>query len=136
MFQISNQVTLGRTEAEIIGHLEQIVLEVIEHEKNARGRLLETQAIRLHDHVGRAYGVLANAGLMTTSEALDLLSALRLGADLKIFEGPVRREIDRLMIEIHPAHMQKRAGGTLSHDERDMQRAQRIRTFLQTIPGS
>lgn len=132
MFQISNQITLGRSEAEIIAHLEQIVLEVIEHEKNARGRLLEAQAIRLHDHVGRAYGILANAGLMTTSEALDLLSALRLGADLKIFDGPVRREIDRLLIEIHPAHLQKGAGGPLSAEERDVRRAQRIRTFLQS----
>ena len=68
MFQISNQITLGRTEAEMIASLEQIVFEVIEHEKNARLRLMEKQEIRVQDHVGRAYGILANAALMTTGE--------------------------------------------------------------------
>lgn len=131
MFQISNQVTLGRPEVEIIAHLEQIVLEVIEHEKNARARLMETQQIRLHDHVGRAYGVLANAALMTTTEALDLLSAMRLGADLGLLTGMVRREIDQLLIRIHPAHLQKEAGAALSPEERDIRRAQLIRKFLE-----
>ncbi|MDK2857001.1 MAG: protein arginine kinase [Verrucomicrobiota bacterium] len=131
MFQISNQITLGKSEMEIIAHLEQIVLEVIEHEKNARRRLMETQRIRVQDHVGRAYGILANAVLMTTGEALDLLSALRLGVDLELLPNTARREIDRLFIRIHPAHLQKEAGSALSPEERDIQRALLIRKFLE-----
>jgi len=52
MFQISNQITLGKTEIEIVSHLDQIVLEVIEHEKNARLRLMETQEIREKYNIG------------------------------------------------------------------------------------
>ncbi len=132
MFQISNQITLGRPEVEIIANLEQIVLEVIEHEKNARLRLMDKQSIRVHDHVGRAYGVLAHAALMTTGEALNLLSALRMGIDLGLMPKMARREIDRLFIQIHPAHLQKEAGVVLSSEERDIKRAQLIRNFLET----
>jgi protein arginine kinase len=131
MFQISNQITLGRPENEIIANLEQIVLEVIEHEKNARLRLMEKQEIRVKDHVGRAFGILSNAALMATGEALDLLSSLRMGIDLGLLPGIARREIDRLFIRIHPAHLQKEAGTALSPEERDIQRAELVRKFLE-----
>lgn len=131
MFQISNQSTLGRPEFEIISHLDQIVLEVIEHENNARARLMEKQKIRVEDHVGRACGVLSHAKLMSTGEALDLLSALRMGIDLGLLDCMERREIDQLFIQIHPAHLQKEAGVVLTPEERDMKRAQHIRGFLE-----
>ncbi|MCC7300726.1 MAG: protein arginine kinase [Verrucomicrobia bacterium] len=131
MFQISNQITLGKPELEIIANLEQIVLEVIEHEKNARLRLMEKQEIRVRDHVGRAYGILSNAALMTTGEALDLLSALRMGTDIGLLPGMARRDIDRLFIRIHPAHLQKEAGEVLTSEERDIKRALLIRKFLE-----
>ncbi len=130
MFQISNQITLGKTETEIIEHLEQIVLEVIEHEKNARLRLLDSQEVKVHDHIGRAYGVLANAALMSSGEALDLLSSIRMGIDLGLLPDIKRQDIDQLFIQTHPAHLQKEAGETLSSEERDMKRAQLIRHFL------
>jgi len=130
MFQISNQITLGKPETEIIAHLEQIVLEVIEHERNARARLMQSQPRRVLDHVGRAYGVLAHAVLMTTGEALDLLSALRLGTDLSLLPEIDRRELARLFIRIHPAHLQKEAGAVLTPEERDVKRADLIRNFL------
>jgi protein arginine kinase len=131
MFQISNQITLGKPETEIISNLEQIVLEVIEHEKNARLRLMGKQEIRVQDHVGRAYGILSRAALMSTGEALDRLSALRMGVDLGLLPHMARREIDQLFIRIHPAHLQKEAGAALSPEERDIKRAQLIRKFLE-----
>ena len=130
MFQISNQITLGKTEVEIISHLDQIVLEVIEHEKNARLRLMEKQEIRVHDHIGRAYGILAHAAMMNSNEALDLLSGLRLGVDLGLMPEIDRRDIDQLLIQIQPAHLQRSAGMALSAEERDIKRAQYIRGFL------
>ena len=130
MFQISNQITLGKTELEIISHLDQIVLEVIDHEKNARLRLMEKQEVRVQDHIGRAYGVLAHAAMMSSNEALDLLSGLRLGADLKLMPKMGRRDIDQLLIQIQPAHLQKAAGTALSPEDRDIKRAQLIREFL------
>ncbi len=131
MFQISNQITLGKTELEIISTLDQIVLEVIEHEKNARLRLMETQKLRLHDHIGRAYGILAHAALMSSGEALDLLSGLRLGVDMGLLPKIKRQDVDQLFIRIHPAHLQREAGEALSPEERDVRRAQLIRNFLE-----
>ncbi len=130
MFQISNQITLGKTETEIIEHLEQIVLEVIDHEKNSRLRLMDEQEIKVHDHIGRAYGILANAALITSGEALDLLSAIRMGIDLDLLPDIKRSDIDQLFIRIHPAHLQREAGEILSPEERDAKRAQLIRHFL------
>ena len=129
MFQISNQMTLGKPEAEIIAHLEQIVLEVIEHEKNARARLME-KSLRVPDHVQRAYGIMSYAILMSTNEALDLLSALRMGTDLKLLPALDRRELARYFIRVQPAHLQKIAGATLTPEERDFKRAEIVREFL------
>jgi len=131
MFQISNQTTLGKPEEEIIDHLNHIVQEVIEHEKNARIRLMSSQEFRVRDHVGRAYGVLSNACMMASQEALDLLSALRLGVDLGMLPHIERPELDRLFIRIQPAHLQKEAGANLSPEERDIKRAQIIRQFVE-----
>jgi protein arginine kinase len=103
---------------------------VIEHEKNARLRLMETQALRVHDHIGRAYGILAHAAMMNSNEALDLLSGLRLGTDLNLMPELGRHDIDQLLIRIQPAHLQKAAGTTLSPEERDIKRAELIRRFL------
>ena len=82
MFQVSNQTTLGETEEAIIRRIEQIVLEIAEHEQHARERLVEQKPHSLRDHVGRAYGILTHAHLLNSKETLDLLSALRLGIEM------------------------------------------------------
>jgi protein arginine kinase len=131
MFQISNQFTLGRRESEIIAHLEQIVMELIEHENNARGRLMSEKKILVEDHVERAYGILSKARLMSSGEALNLLSTLRLGLDLGIVNQFSSRELDTLFISIQPAHLQKLENKTLNADERDVVRAEMLRDYMQ-----
>lgn len=131
MFQISNQITLGRREDEIIAHLEQIVLELIDHENNARKRLMEDRALVVEDHVARAFGTLSNARMMSSSEALNLLSTLRLGLDLNMIDQFSRREVDMLFIAIQPAHLQKLEKKTLEAEERDVVRAEMLRDFME-----
>lgn len=130
MFQISNQITLGKREDQIIEHLEQIVLELIDHENNARMRLMEERALTVQDHVARALGILSNARLMTSGEALNLLSTLRLGIDLGMVEQFSRREIDVLFITIQPAHLQKIKETQLEAEQRDLLRAEMLREFM------
>ncbi|MBN2685412.1 MAG: protein arginine kinase [Pontiellaceae bacterium] len=132
MFQISNQITLGRKETDIIGHLEQIVLELIDHELNARQRLVERQALLVEDHVARAVGLLANAKLMSSAEALNLLSALRLGIDLGMLEQISPKELDTLFISIQPAHLQKLENKDLEAETRDAVRATMLRDYMTT----
>ncbi|MEN8255513.1 MAG: protein arginine kinase [Verrucomicrobiota bacterium] len=133
MFQISNQITLGRREDEIIAHLEQIVLELIEHENNARIRLMNDRAMVVEDHVARAFGTLSNARMITSGEALNLLSTLRLGLDLGMIDQFSRREIDMLFIAIQPAHLQKLENQELDPDDRDVVRAEMLRDFMDTV---
>ena len=130
MFQISNQITLGDSEEHIISNLEQIVLELVEHEKNARTRLMDRKEPVLKDHVGRAYGILSNAHILSSKEALDLLSGLRLGIDLGIFKNMNRRVIDELLLLTQPAHLQKVEDKKLRPKDRDRARATLVRARL------
>lgn len=131
MFQVSNQITLGRRESDIIAHLEQIVHELVDHELNARQRLMEKQALLVEDHVYRAVGILSRARLMSSGEALNLLSALRLGLDLGIIDRFSSRELDTLFISIQPAHLQKLEKQALEPDARDVVRAEMLRDFME-----
>lgn len=130
MFQISNQMTLGETEEHLIANIEQIVQEIMEHEKNARTRLLERKETVVRDHVGRAYGVLSHAHILTSKEALDLLSGLRLGVDLGILASVERRSVDELLLLTQPGHLQKLEQRSLKPKERDRFRARLVRERL------
>ena len=130
MFQVSNQITLGRREDEIIAHLEQIVLELIEHENNARTRLMNDKALMVEDHVSRAFGTLSHARLISSGESLNLLSTLRMGLDLGLVSKFSRRELDMLFISIQPAHLQKLEDKVLEPDDRDVVRADMLRNYM------
>ncbi len=132
MFQISNQITLGRREDQIIAHLEQIVLELIDHENNARIRLMNEKSLMMEDHIARARGILSNAKLMTSGEALNLLSSLRLGLDLGKIDQFSRRDLDMLFISLQPAHLQKLENKELQPDERDVVRAEMLRKYMKS----
>lgn len=134
MFQVSNQITLGEREEDIIQTLDQIVLEIIEHEQNARWRVFEQNEQRVHDQVGRAYGVLSNAHILNSKEALDLLSYLRLGVDMGIVTLKDESFINELLIATQPGHLQKMQGKRLKAHERDVARAALVRSKLQKSP--
>ncbi len=135
MFQVSNQITLGDTEEGIIAQLEQIVLELVQHEQNARSRLLEDKNVLLQDHVGRAVGILENAHLLSSKEALNLLSALRLGIELGIVKTVQRSAIDALLILTQPAHLQKMFASDMKTDERDQARAELVKKRIKQQTG-
>jgi len=134
IYQISNQTTLGETEEQIIRRLASVLNAIVEHEQNARARLLEKDAPRLHDKIGRAYGILQNAHLLATGEAMNLLSLVRLGVDLALFPPAARASVDRLFIEAQPGHIQYTAQQTeLDPAHRDIARATLIRETFANI---
>ncbi len=128
IFQISNQTTLGESEDEIIKRLTSVLQSIIEHELNAREKLLEADAGKLLDKVGRAYGILQNSHLLSSSEAMNLLSLIRLGIDLGAFPDAQRSIIDRLFIEAQPGHLQHVQKGEFEPGQRDVLRAARLRS--------
>lgn len=130
LYQISNQITLGKTEAEILQEIQDVVNEMILHEVNARLRLEESKPAWLRDRVGRAYGVLKNSRVLASKEALDLLAMVRLGLALDLLEWDTSHQVEQLMVDVKPAHLQKCAGRNLSADERDIFRAEWVRSKL------
>ena len=127
-------MTLGETEADIVERLNKVVAQLIEHEENARASLLEKKAKMVFNHVGRAYGILANAHSISSKEAMNLLSLLRFGLDLGCFPGVDRTLVEELLIQTQPAHLQQAHTEKLSADGRDLLRSDMLRNRLAEIP--
>lgn len=127
IFQFSNQVTLGHPETEIVQHLINVTRQVIDQEREARRTLLRRSKIQLQDRASRAYGTLAHARLLSSEEALQLLSDVRLGIDTGLIEGLPPHILQELLVTIRPAHLQKRTGKDLAPEARDELRATLVR---------
>ncbi len=130
VFQVSNQMTLGETESDIVERLNKVLLQIIDHEENARGKLLENKAKMVYNHIGRAYGILANSHSISSKETMNLLSLFRLGIDLSLFPGNKPALTEELFIITQPAHLQKTRAGKLSAEKRDILRANLLRSRL------
>jgi protein arginine kinase len=133
LFQVSNQQTLGETETTIVERLDKVLSQIMEHEENARATLLEKKPKMVYNHIGRAYGILANAHSIASKETMNLLSLMRLGMDLELFPGWDRSLTDELFILTQPAHLQKLHSDKLTAEERDLLRADMIREHLKNV---
>jgi len=132
LFQISNQSTLGESEDSIISRLLQIIADVVRYEECARKHLLLKEVRRLSDHVGRAYGMLRHARILTSSDALEGWSALWLGVEAGLFSHFDARVLTDLFMPLQPGHLQLRLGVSLSAEARDTARADMVRGVLHT----
>ena len=133
VFQVSNQMTLGESEITIVERLDKVLSQIIEHEENARQTLLEKQPKVVYNHIGRAYGILANAHSISSKETMNLLSFMRLGVELNLFPGTERALVDELFILTQPAHLQRQLSDKLSAEERDLIRADMLRERLKNV---
>jgi protein arginine kinase len=134
LFQVSNQTTLGEKEAQIIERLNKVIETLIQRENQARENLLQTKLTMLADQVGRAYGILTHAHSVSSKEALNLLSVMRLGIDLGFFPEDALTVINSLLMETQPAHLQHLSQQKLSAEERDHLRAEIVRKKLKNFP--
>lgn len=131
IFQISNQLTLGFTEQEIIDNLYSVVKQVVDHERTARGSLYADTTDMLVDRVWRAYGTLKYARSISGQETLALLSDVRMGYELGIINEESNCNFNELMVVTRPNYLQKISERPdLSSTERKKLRAQIIRNKL------
>lgn len=130
-FQISNQMTLGRSEDDIISDLEKIVNQIITREKNARAMMLKDNRAGMNDRIWRAYGTLKSARIITSEETIKLLSLIRLGIDVGTISDIDRGVLNELLILTQPAHLQEFEGKEINAMERDIKRADLIRDKLE-----
>lgn len=133
LFQVSNQMTLGESEHDIIERLNKVLLQMMEHEENARASLIATKPKFVLNHIGRAYGTLSNAHSIASKEAMNLLSMLRLGHDYGVFSKMRRSLVEELFILTQPAHLQQSHDDELTTEERDIIRADMLRSMLKPV---
>ncbi|MCY0865706.1 MAG: protein arginine kinase [Sulfobacillus sp.] len=130
IFQVSNQVSLGLTEEEIVHNLTVVTQQIIGRERQARAHLMAAEQLLLADRVGRAWGILTNAKVMTSAEALRLLSDVSLGHDLSLLEAPMPFTFAQLAFMTRPSYLETEAGHPLSPVDRDQMRAETLRRHL------
>lgn len=130
IFQISNQITLGRAEEEIVENLTAVTRQIIDKEKEARKILLESNRIQIEDKIWRSWGIMKNARVMNSNECMKLLSDVRLGADLNIIGNIPTQLLNEVLIETQTASLQRNSGKELSAGERDILRAEMVRNKL------
>ncbi len=129
-FQISNQITLGEKESQSLLNLERVVRQLLEYEEKARDVLMKDAGQQIQDKVMRALGVFTHAHLLTSEEAIGLTSAVRLGITLGMDGMPPVQTINLILLYAQPAHLQLLAEHEMSSGERNIYRAEFIRTTL------
>jgi protein arginine kinase len=132
-FQVSNQITLGRTEPEIIDDFSRVVIpKIVDYERAARDALLKNRLQALDDKIWRAVGLLKSARLMSSTEAMQYLSHVRRGLHVGRVSSVDLRTLNELFLQIQPAHLQKLHGERLTGEQRSVERAAFIRARLNT----
>ncbi len=135
-YQISNQVTLGNSEQELIQQIGNIVPEIIDYERQARKFLVKESRENLHDQVSRAYGILRTARTISSEETMHLLSSVRMGVNLGLIDDLEIPAINDMFIHTQPAHLQKLSGAELNTADRDIERAEYLRRHLNRENGA
>ena len=130
VYQLSNQSTLGESEEEIIARLENTIVQMIDHEKNARTVLAQNRREFFSDFIGRSYAILRHAYIISEKEALNALSVVRMGIDLKMFDSLSIEKLNTLFVMVQDAHLQKCLKKEFKVPELDSKRAELIRKFL------
>ena len=125
MYQISNEVTLGVTEDEILTEVKDVVDKICELEQSERYDLMHgPSALEIQDECLRSYGILTNCAKISTREFVNLSAKVKLGACLGYINIPDVSQIDSLTIKLSPSNITAAAGKQLTPLERDVYRAQ------------
>ena len=130
LYQVSNQVTLGKSELETIENIASTIPTIVSMERKARQALLDQNREQLEDKIWRALGILRAARMISSNETMELLSHLRLGVNLGIVDRFDTATVNQLFILTLPAHLQKLEGKVLEPKQRDVVRAHFIRETL------
>ncbi|MFM7039267.1 MAG: protein arginine kinase [Planctomycetaceae bacterium] len=132
-YQVSNQVTLGKSEAELITEVQDVVHKIVTWERRIRDLMLRDNRSQIHDQVARAFGTLTSARTISSEETMHWLSLVRMGARLELIPHISASTINELFIHTQPAHLQKLHGEALETDRRNLARADYLRKRLKAL---
>lgn len=132
LYQVSNRITLGLTESEIVRSVREGAEALVERERAARESLLGEHRTELRERVLKAYELLGTAGRLSSEEALNFLSQVRLGVVLELLGGATMEQLNELFLLTLPAHLQTMEGRELDSAVRNELRASYLRKRLAT----
>ena len=132
LYQISNQITLGHTEEDIVERVSSVIPKISDYERRAREALLNENREKLQDRVSRSYSLLRSAYVISSEETMHLLSQVRMGVNLRLLEDVPIKTINELFVLALPAHLQKLEGTDLDSEQRNVVRARFLRERLAT----
>ena len=135
-YQISNQVTLGKSEEQLLKNLKDTIPNIISYERKVRNALVKDNRQKLHDQVSRAFGILKTAQTISSEETMQLLSSVRMGVNLGLIDDLEVPVLNELFIHTQPAHLQKLRHTNLESAERNVARAGYIRQRLAKLDES
>ena len=130
IYQISNQITLGKSEQDIIKNLRNVTQQIVDQELKLRENILKENKIELEDKIWRSFGILSNCKKISINEAMDLFSDVRLGYSIGLNIPKFKINIYKMMINIQPGLLQKNLGHRLNNIEKDIARADFIKNML------
>lgn len=130
LYQISNQVSLGLSEEDILNNLNAVVNQIIYQENWSRENLMKKRSYELEDKISRSLGILKSAVLLNSKECLNLLSYVRMGVEMGIIKDVNKDVLNKLIVETQPATLQNIYQNNLSDRERDLYRAKLVRENL------
>ena len=130
LYQISNQISLGLPEEDIITNLSAVVEQIINQEKLARENIIKTYKYELEDKINRSLGILRSAVILSSRECLNLASNVRLGAEMGIIKDVPLEVLNKLLVNIQPANLQKEFAAKMNEKERDINRAKLVKEAL------
>ncbi|MBD5632399.1 MAG: protein arginine kinase [Clostridia bacterium] len=133
MYQISNEVTLGVSEEEILSQVEEVVKKVCALEEAERESLKKLASLEIKDECLRSYGILTNCAKLSTGELTKLAANVKLGACLGFIKLDDVSLIDELVIKMRPSNINAAAQKQLTPTERDVYRAQYTGKYLKKI---
>lgn len=136
IYQISNQMTLGILEEDILSNLSATVQRVMERERSVRESLYRTNRLEIEDLVYRSGGILRYARKLDTREAMEHISNLKLGAGLGLLPQDAQAYLNRLLTDVQSASLEQRLGEELTQTQRDEARAKIVRETLRNQPDN
>lgn len=130
LYQISNQITLGLSEEEIINNLKAVVKQIVHQEHLSREQLMNSYRYEIEDKAFRSLGILRSAVLLNSKECLNLISNVRMGVEMGIIKDVSTQVLNSLLVETQPATLQLISSTRLSEKDRDFNRAKLTRQRL------
>lgn len=132
MYQLSNQVTLGRTEEDIIRSLIAATMQIAGHERAVRSQMMAQDERGASDKLMRSVGILKYARVMTAAELMPRMSDLRLAVSLGLVDYPMTG-VDNLMTDLQNGSLATRAGTEMDEKALDALRADILRDALKDV---